>query len=282
MTLTERATTSQTEPPTRDLDVFMRPKAVAVIGATEKAGAVGRTILWNMISSPFGGTVYPINPKRPSILGIKAYPSLEHVPDQVDLAVIVTPAETVPGVIHECAEHGVKGAIVIAAGFKEAGQRGVELEQAVLAEARRGKMRVVGPNCLGIMSPLNGFNATFAHAIARPGTVGFISQSGALCTAILDWSLREQVGFSAFVSVGSMMDVGWGDLIDYLGDDDNTRSIVIYMESVGDARKLLSAAREAALNKPIIVIKAGRTQQAAKAAASHTGSLAGSDEVLEE
>jgi acetyltransferase len=281
MTLTERATTSQTEPPTRDLDVFMRPKAVAVIGATEKAGAVGRTILWNMISSPFGGTVYPINPKRPSILGIKAYPSLEHVPDQVDLAVIVTPAETVPGVIHECAEHGVKGAIVISAGFKEAGQRGVELEQAVLAEARRGKMRVVGPNCLGIMSPLNGFNATFAHAIARPGTVGFISQSGALCTAILDWSLREQVGFSAFVSVGSMMDVGWGDLIDYLGDDDNTRSIVIYMESVGDARKFLSAAREVALNKPIIVIKAGRTQQAAKAAASHTGSLAGSDEVLE-
>jgi acetyltransferase len=259
----------------------MRPKAVAVIGATEKAGAVGRTILWNLISSPFGGTVYPINPKRASILGIKAYPSLEHVPDQLDLAVIVTPADTVPGVIRECSEHGIKGAIVISAGFKEAGARGVELERRVLEEARRGKIRVVGPNCLGVMCPVSGFNATFAHTIARPGSVGLISQSGALCTAILDWSLREQVGFSAFVSVGSMVDVGWGDLIDYLGDDPNTRSIVIYMESIGDARKFLSAAREVALNKPIIVIKAGRTEQAAKAAASHTGSLTGSDDVLD-
>ena len=236
MTLTERTSTLQSEAPKRDLDVFMRPKAVAVIGATEKAGAVGRTILWNLISSPFGGIVYPVNPKRSSVLGIKAYPSLEHIPDQVDLAVIVTPAETVPWVIRECAEHGVKGAIVISAGFNEAGPRGVELEREVLAEARRGKIRIVGPNCLGVMCPLSGFNATFAHAVARPGSVGLISQSGALCTAILDWSLREQVGFSAFVSVGSMVDVGWGDLIDYLGDDPNTRSIVIYMESVGDAR----------------------------------------------
>jgi acetyltransferase len=280
MTLTE-TTTSNAAAPKRDLDVFMRPKAVAVIGATEKAGAVGRTILWNLISSPFGGTVYPVNPKRSSVLGIKAYPGLDHIPDQLDLAVIVTPAETVPGVMRECGEHGVKGAIVISAGFKEAGARGVELEQQVLAEARRANICVVGPNCLGVMSPLTGFNATFAHAIARPGSVGFVSQSGALCTAILDWSLREQVGFSAFVSVGSMVDVGWGDWIDYLGDDPKTRSIVIYMESIGDARSFLSAAREVALNKPIIVIKAGRTAQAAKAAASHTGSMTGSDEVLD-
>ena len=254
---------------------------MAVIGATEKAGAVGRTVLWNLISSPFGGAVYPVNPKRSNVLGIKAYPSLDHIPDEVDLAVVVTPAETVPGVIHECADHGVKGAIVISAGFKEAGARGVQLEHEVLEEARRGRMRVVGPNCLGVMCPVSGFNATFAHAVARPGSVGLISQSGALCTAILDWSLREQVGFSAFISVGSMVDVGWGDLIDHLGDDPNTRSIVIYMESVGDARSFLSAAREVALNKPIIVIKAGRTAQAAKAAASHTGSMTGSDEVLD-
>lgn len=254
---------------------------MAVIGATEKAGAAGRTVLWNLISSPFGGVVYPVNPKRQNILGIKAYPSLEHIPDQVDLAVIVTPAATVPGVIRECAEHGVKGAIVISAGFKEAGPSGVALEQEVLAEARKGKIRVIGPNCLGVMCPISGFNATFAHAIARPGSVGLISQSGALCTAILDWSLREQVGFSAFISVGSMVDVGWGDLIDYLGDDPNTRSIVMYMESIGDPRAFLSAAREVALNKPIIVIKAGRTEQAAKAAASHTGSMTGSDDVLD-
>jgi len=175
----------------------------------------------------------------------------------------------------------VKGAIVISAGFKETGAEGVALERRVLAEARRGNMRVVGPNCLGVMNPFSGLNATFASAMARPGSVGFISQSGALCTAVLDWSLRELVGFSFFGSIGSMLDVGWGDLIYYLGDDPHTESIVIYMESIGDARAFMSAAREVALTKPIIVIKPGRTAGAAKAAASHTGSLTGSDEVLE-
>ena len=170
---------------------------------------------------------------------------------------------------------------MISAGFKEIGPAGLELERQILMEARRGNMRIIGPNCLGVMSPLTGLNATFAAGIARPGNVGFISQSGALCTAVLDWSLREMVGFSAFVSIGSMLDVGWGDLIYYLGNDPRTRSIVIYMETIGDARGFLSAAREVALNKPIIVIKAGRSEAAAKAAASHTGSLAGSDEVLE-
>jgi len=263
------------------LDVFFAPKTVAVIGATETAGSVGRTILWNLVTSPFGGTVFPVNPKRPSVLGVKAYKHISEVPEAVDLAVIVTPAATVPGVIHDCAEQGVRGAIVISAGFKEIGPSGVELERQIMVEARRGNMRIIGPNCLGVMSPLTGLNATFASAVARPGNVGFISQSGALCTAILDWSLREMVGFSAFLSLGSMLDVGWGDLIYYLGNDPRTRSIVIYMETIGDARSFLSAAREVALNKPIIVIKAGRSEAAAKAAASHTGSLAGSDEVLE-
>jgi len=266
---------------TQPLDVFFAPKTVAVIGATETAGTVGRTILWNLVSSPFGGTVFPINPKRPSVLGVKAYKHISDVPEEVDLAVIVTPAATVPGIIHECAEEGVKAAIVISAGFKEIGAAGQDLERQVLVEARRGNMRIIGPNCLGVMSPLTGLNATFASAIARSGNVGFISQSGALCTAVLDWSLRELVGFSAFISIGSMLDVGWGDLIYYLGNDPRTRSIVIYMETIGDARGFLSAAREVALNKPIIVIKAGRSEAAAKAAASHTGSLAGSDEVLE-
>jgi len=262
------------------LDPIFSPRSVAVIGATERKDSVGRTILWNLITNSFGGTVFPVNLKRPSVLGIKAYPTILEVPDEVDLAVIVTPAPTVPGVIRDCVRKGVKGAIIISAGFKEIGKEGAELERVILAEARRGQMRIVGPNCLGVMSPVSGLNATFASAMARPGTVGFISQSGALCTAILDWSFRENVGFSSFVSIGSMLDVGWGDLIYYLGNDPRTESIVIYMESIGDARAFLTAAREVALTKPIIVIKPGRTEAAALAAASHTGSLTGSDEVL--
>jgi acetyltransferase len=263
------------------LDCIFTPQSVAVVGATEKTGSVGRTILWNLISSPFGGTVFPINPKRSNVLGIRAYPSLTEVPEKVDLAVIVTPAPSVPGIIQECIEVGVRGAIIISAGFKETGADGAALERQIAEYAHRGKMRIVGPNCLGVMSPLTGLNATFASGMARPGNVGFISQSGALCTAVLDWSFREQVGFSAFVSIGSMLDVSWGDLIYYLGDDPQTKSIVIYMETIGNAKAFLSAAREVALTKPIIVIKAGRTEAAAKAAASHTGSLTGSDEVLD-
>ena len=265
----------------RPLDALFVPRSVAVIGATEKEGSVGRTVLWNLISSPFGGTVFPINPKRPNVLGLKAYPSLAEAPDPVELAVIVTPPHTVPGVMDECVAAGVRGVIVISAGFKETGPEGEELERQVLARARAGGIRVIGPNCLGVMNPIGGLNATFAAGIARPGSVGLISQSGALLTAILDWSMREQVGFSSVVSLGSMLDVGWGDVIYHLGDDSNTGSIVIYMETVGDARAFLSAAREVALTKPIIVIKPGRTAQAAKAAASHTGSLTGSDEVLD-
>jgi acetyltransferase len=263
------------------LEAIFAPKNVAVIGATEKEGSVGRTILWNLISSPFGGAVFPINPKRSSLLGIKAYPSIRDVPDTVDLAVIVTPSTVIPDLIAECGEMGVKGAIVISAGFKEIGPEGVELERRLLENARKYKMRVVGPNCLGVMSPVSGINATFAAGMARKGKVAFISQSGALCTSVLDWSFKENVGFSHFVSVGSMLDVDWGDLIYYLGDDPHTESIVIYMETIGDARSFLSAAREVALTKPIIVIKPGRTEGAAKAAASHTGSLTGSDEVLD-
>ncbi|HVV48231.1 MAG TPA: bifunctional acetate--CoA ligase family protein/GNAT family N-acetyltransferase [Polyangia bacterium] len=263
------------------LDPFFRPRSVAVIGASETPRSVGRTLLHNLISSPFGGTVYPVNPKRDSVLGIKAYRSIADVPGAVDLAVVVTTAATVPKVIGECVDRAVPAAVIISAGFHETGPAGAELERQVRAEAQRGGMRVVGPNCLGVMSPLTGLNATFAAGMALSGNVAFLSQSGALLTAILDWSLRERVGFSAFVSLGSMLDVGWGDLIDYLGDDPRTRAIVLYMESIGDARAFLSAAREVALTKPIIVIKAGRSAAASKAAASHTGALTGSDEVLD-
>jgi len=262
------------------LDPIFAPRSVAVIGASERAGSVGRSVLWNLLSSPFGGTVFPVNSKRPNVLGIKAYPKVADLPDKVDLVVVTTPADTVPDLIGEAAELGIPGAIIISAGFKEHGEHGKELERRI-SELIRGKMRVIGPNCLGVMNPVKGLNATFAHSIARAGNVAFLSQSGALCTAVLDWSLHENVGFSAFVSTGSMLDVNWGDLIDYFGSDPRTNSIVIYMESVGDARSFLSAAREVSLSKPVIVIKAGRTAAAAKAAASHTGALTGSDEVLD-
>ncbi len=265
----------------RPLDCILGPKTIAVVGATERKGSVGRTVMNNLLTGGFPGTVYPVNPIQQSILGLQAYPSVTALPTRPDLAVIITPPKTVPGIVKECAQVGIPGAIIISAGFKEIGPEGAALEQQVMMEAQRGNMRIVGPNCLGVMVPGHKFNATFAADMARTGSVGFISQSGALCTAILDWSLKENVGFSAFVSLGSMLDVSWGDLIYQLGDDPNTKSIVIYMESIGDARGFLSAAREVALTKPIIVIKPGRTEAAAKAAASHTGSLTGSDEVLQ-
>ena len=263
------------------LDPFFKPRAVAVIGATETPGSVGRTVLANLTATTFGGAVYPVNPRRDSVLGLKAYPAVGDVPGPIDLAVVVTPAATVPEIIRQCADAEIPAALVISAGFRETGPAGAELEARIFAEARRGGMRIVGPNCLGIMSPASGFNATFAAGIAQPGQVAFLSQSGALLTAILDWSVSEEVGFSAFVSTGSMLDVGWGDLIDYFGNDAATRAIVIYMESIGDARAFLSAAREVALTKPIVVIKAGRSEAASRAATSHTGALTGSDEVLD-
>ena len=263
------------------LDVFFKPRTLALVGASDSAGSVGRSILWNLLSSPFGGTVYPVNFRKKSVLGITAYRSVSELPEVPELVVIAIPASEVPAVIKECAKAGTKGAIVISAGFKEAGAKGISLEQQVLDEAKRGGIRIIGPNCLGVMSPLSGLNATFATPIALPGNVAFISQSGALCSAILDWSMRELVGFSGFVSVGSMADVDWGDLIDYFGNDPKTRSIILYMETIGDPRSFLSAARQVALSKPIILLKGGRTAAAAKAATSHTGALAGSDEVLD-
>ncbi|MDW8209045.1 MAG: bifunctional acetate--CoA ligase family protein/GNAT family N-acetyltransferase [Chloroherpetonaceae bacterium] len=263
------------------LDVFFAPGSVALVGASEQEGSVGRTLLWNLISSPFGGTVYPVNPHRSHVLGIRTYPSVSALPEPVDLAVIATPAPTVPAIVAECARAGVQGAIVISAGFQEAGVEGVALAEQIRHHVRQSRMRLIGPNCLGVMRPLTGLNATFAGGMALPGNVAFISQSGALLTGILDWSLRELVGFSAFLSIGSMLDVGWGDLIDYFGSDPHTRAIVLYMETIGDARAFLSAAREVALSKPIIVLKPGRTDQAARAAASHTGALTGSDAAID-
>jgi acetyltransferase len=199
----------------------------------------------------------------------------------VDLAVIVTPAHIVPDVIGQCADAGVGGAVVISSGFRETGAAGAQLEHEMTARARRAGMRIVGPNCLGVIVPRIGLNATFATRGALAGSVGFVSQSGALCTAILDWGSDRGVGFSNFVSAGTMADVGFGDYIDYLADDRDTASILLYVESIGDAASFVSAAREAANAKPVIVMKSGRSPAAAHAAASHTGALAGSDDVLD-
>lgn len=264
----------------QQLDHIFQPKTVAVIGATENEGSVGRTVMQNLMATSFGGEIIPVNPKRPTVLGLKAYPDVKSIPKKVELVVVITPAKFVPQIISDCADLQIPAAIIISAGFKEMGPPGIALEEQIMVHAKRGKMRIIGPNCLGVMNPNTGLNATFAADMALKGSTAFISQSGALCTAVLDWSLREKVGFSAFVSIGSMLDVNWGDLINYFGSDPWTKSILIYMESIGDPRAFLSAAREVALSKPIILIKAGRSAESAKAAASHTGSLAGSDEAL--
>ena len=256
------------------------PESVAVIGATEKPDSVGCRIMQNL-QNHYKGKIIPIHPKRKTVFGIDAFAQVADVPEMIDLAIIVTPAPVVPAILKDCAAKGVMGAIIISAGFKETGPEGAALEDEIRATALTTGIRVVGPNCLGVMRPAAGLNATFLTSMALPGSVGFISQSGAMCAAILDWSYREKMGFSAFVSIGSMADVSWSDLIYFLGDDPHTKSIVMYMESIGDARAFLSAAREVALVKPIIVLKAGRTEAAAKAVVSHTGTLAGSDDVLD-
>jgi acetyltransferase len=255
------------------MDAIFAPRSIAVVGASETPGSVGQKLMENLAS--FRGILYPVNPKRRSVFEIDAFPTITAIGKEFDLAVIATPARSVPALVRECSEAGVKGAIIISAGFKECGTEGAELERQIAAN--RGRMRIIGPNCLGILVPHNRLNATFAKSTTTDGNVAFLSQSGALCSSILDWSTRENVGFSAFVSTGSMVDVQWGDLIYYLGDDFHTRSILIYMESIGDARSFLSAAREVALSKPIIVLKVGRTAGAAQAVVSHTGSLTGSD-----
>lgn len=263
------------------LDALFRPRTVAVIGATDRPGSVGRNVTANLLESKFPKKIFVVSPKHEEILGLKAHKNIGDIPVSVDLALIMTPAQSVPQIISDCVDAGVKSAVVISAGFREQGAAGAALEEQIKTHLRRGTLRLLGPNCMGFMNPTIGLNATFAKTVSGKGSVAFLSQSGALQTAILDWSEKEHVGFSAIVSTGSMLDIGWGDLIYHFGDDPHTKSILIYMESVGDARSFLSSAREIALAKPIIVIKTGRSEAASRAAASHTGALTGSDAVLE-
>ena len=256
---------------------MLNPGTIAVIGASETEKSVGRTVMENLRS--FDGTIYPINLRRDTVFGTKAYRNIGEVPSPVDLAVITTRAATIPNLVSECANAGVKGAVIISPGLKESDDKGIRLEQEIMA--RRGEMRIIGPNSLGIVIPDLHLNAMFARKMPLKGNVAFISQSAALCTSVVDWSIRQRVGFSVFLSTGSMLDVGWRDLIDYLANDFHTNSILIYMESLGDARSFLSAAREMALRKPIIVIKAGSTEAAARAVVSHSGALTGDDTVID-
>ena len=262
------------------LHPLFRPETVALVGASATPGSVGSILMRNLAENRFNGVVYPVNPKRRAVHGIHCYPSLSEIPEPIDLAVIATPAATVPGVIQECVDLNVKGAIIISAGFAELGAEGRALERKIL-DISRGRLRIIGPNCLGVIHPPFGFNASFAASMPAEGQIALLSQSGAICTSILDWAQEKGIGFSAFVSVGSMIDVQFGDLIDYFGEDPRTKSIIVYMESIGDVRKFLSAARAVARTKPIIVVKSGRHEAGARAAASHTGALAGADAVFD-
>jgi len=263
-----------------NLDKVFSPHRVAVIGASDTPTSVGYTVLHNLIGSGFRGVVYPVNPKRESVQGIEAHDSIPSLPHPPDLAVICTPARTVPGIVRECGEAGTRGIVIISAGFREIGQEGRQLEQQVLEEhAKFDGMRILGPNCLGIIVPGISLNASFAAATPKKGHIGFISQSGALCTSVLDWAVDEGIGFSYFVSVGNMLDVNIADLIDYFGSATETQSIILYVESITEAREFMSAARAFARTKPIVAFKAGRFAESAQAAASHTGAMVGVDAV---
>jgi acetyltransferase len=266
---------------TLNLDKIFSPKSVAIIGASDEEGSVGCALMKNFVELGFEGKVYPVNLRKAEILGLKAYPTVEQIAEPIDLAVIATPAQTVPDVLEQCGKAGINGVIIISAGFKEVGSEGKALEERITEIKKKYGMRIVGPNCLGVIRPIVRLNATFINKLPKPGKIAFISQSGALGSAILDWAMHENIGFSNFVSLGSMIDVDFGDLIDYFGTDPKTRSILMYIEGITDARKFMSAARHFARTKPIIVVKAGKFSESAKAAASHTGSLTGEDMIYD-
>jgi acetyltransferase len=263
-----------------DIRKMFNPDAVALVGASEKEGAIGRTILENLLLSG-KRRIYPVNPNREAVLGLKCYPGISYIPELVDLAIIATRADTVPECVDECGKASVEGVIIVSSGFREVGAEGKELENKIVEIRKRYGIRVLGPNCMGIIRPHVGLNTSFLNTNPEPGNIALISQSGQLGDAILDWGTNAHIGFSMFVSLGSMIDVDFGDLIDFLGDDYDTRSIMIYMENVGNAKKFLSAARGFARNKPIVILKPGIFTESAKAVMSHTGAMAGSDKVYD-
>ena len=264
-----------------NLDRIYRPRRIAIVGASNKPGSIGNAVMANLISGQFSGQLLPINLNHNSIHGLPCVKSIRALDPGVDLAVIATPIKSVPGVVRDCVKGKVGGAIIISAGGKEIGDQGRLIEQKIRQEAYDGGLRIVGPNCLGIIRPGINLNASFAPEMPNKGNLAFVSQSGAICTAVLDLALRERFGFSHFVSIGSMLDVDFGDMIDYLGNDAATKSILLYIESLTNFRKFMSAARSVSRIKPIIALKSGRSAAGAKAAASHTGAMAGEDAVYD-
>lgn len=265
----------------RNLDKLFNPRSLALIGATPRPGSVGALVARNLRRAGFGGQLMLVNPHHSMMDGVPVYPDVARLPQTPDLAVIVTPPETVPGLISDLGEYGTRAAVVITAGFGELGAHGRELQQAALDAAKPYLLRIIGPNCVGVMVPHLGLDATFSHLAAPAGDIAFLSQSGAIITAMLDWAVPRGIGFSHVVSLGDMADVDFGDILDYLAADQHTRAILLYVEGVTHGRKFMSAARAAARVKPVLVLKAGRSQAGARAASSHTGALAGADAVYD-
>ena len=263
------------------LTPLFEPGSVAIVGASERPGSIGAVLVENMKAVPYRGALYAVNPKHSMVQGLPCFPVIGAVPQRIDLAVIATPPETVPQLIVECGLAGVRAAVIITAGFAETGAAGARLERAVIDNARRHGVRLIGPNCLGIMRPDIGLNATFARGSALTGSLGLVSQSGALCTAMLDWARPNKVGFSSVVSLGGSRDVDFGEIIDYLVNDPRTEHILLYIEGVRDARRFFSSLRAAARVKPGLVMTVGRHSAGARAAVSHTGAIVGSDDVFD-
>ncbi|MGR9114623.1 MAG: bifunctional acetate--CoA ligase family protein/GNAT family N-acetyltransferase [Gammaproteobacteria bacterium] len=263
------------------LSRFFTPKTVAVIGASERNESVGHRILINMQEAGFSGGLYPVNPNREQISGLKAYPNVDAIPDKVELAVIATPAPTVPAIVRQCGEKGIDSIIIITAGFAELDTAGKQLQQEILDIAHRYGIRMIGPNCLGVIRPSGHLNATFGDGIVKDGNLALLSQSGAVCTAILDWAQSQEIGFSTVVSMGGAADVDFGEVLDYLALDSKTTGILMYVEGIRDARRFLSGLKAAARLKPVILIKSGRHESGSKAAMSHTGAMIGGDDVFD-
>jgi acetyltransferase len=263
------------------LTPLFEPASVALIGATERASSVGSVIMNNLLAARYSGALYAVNPKYREVRGVPCFASVKKLPERVDLAVIATPAATVPGVIEECGAAGVRAACIITAGFSEAGPAGAKLERALIEHARRHHLRVLGPNCLGLQRPSIGLNATFGGSTTLAGSLGMVSQSGALCAAMLDWAGPNGIGFSSVVSLGGSTDIDFGEVIDYLVDDSRTEHILLYVEGVRDARRFVSALRAAARVKPVILMKSGRHPAGTRAAVSHTGAIVGDDDVFD-
>ncbi|MCW8987454.1 MAG: bifunctional acetate--CoA ligase family protein/GNAT family N-acetyltransferase, partial [Gammaproteobacteria bacterium] len=263
------------------LQHLFSPGSIALFGASERPESVGARVYLNLIQDKFSGKVYPINPKHKKIHGKRCYASINAVAGPVDLAIIATPKSSIPEIIHACGEYGVRAVIILSAGFNNENENGPELLKAILEEASRYRMRILGPNCLGLIRPGSHLNATFSKNTAQRGSLALISQSGALCTAIMDWAAPYEIGFSAIVSLGDAADIKFGDILDYLALDPDTKSILIYVEGIRDSRSFMSSLRSAARLKPVVIMKVGRHAESARAALTHTGSLVGADDVFD-